>query len=104
MVKEMIFIINKSEKDRGLTKFLSWIWEFSKKAVLICLTFYVIVQIYSMAVMVIFCDFSNLGILIEKTGDLVETCVFGYLIKAGFENFGKIWRNPRIPEDEEIAG
>ena len=99
----MIFIINKSGNDRGLTKFLSWIWEFSKKAVFICVALYVVVELYSMVVMVAYCDFSNLGILIEKTGDLVETCVFGYLIKAGCENFGKIWRNPHNSEDD-IAG
>ena len=69
---------------------LLWVWEFSKKAVLICFLFYVIVQIYSMAVMFYYCDFTSLGELINQTGEIVRDCVFAYLIKAGIENTGKI--------------
>ena len=65
---------------------LLWVWEFSKKAVLICFIFYVAVQIYAMFVMVKFCDFSYLGSLIEQTGQILQNCVFAYLIKAGLEN------------------
>ena len=70
---------------------LLWVWEFSKKAVLICFAFYVIVQVYSMYVMVAYMDFSHLGELITETGEIVQNCVFAYLIKAGLENIGKIW-------------
>lgn len=70
---------------------LLWVWEFSKKAVLICFIFYVIVQIYAMVVMVRFFDFTHLGELISQTAQLTERCVFAYLIKAGLENIGKIW-------------
>lgn len=70
---------------------LLWVWEFSKKAVLICFIFYVIVQVYSMVVMVRFLDFTYLGELISQTAQLTERCVFAYLIKAGLENVGKIW-------------
>lgn len=70
---------------------LLWVWEFSKKAVLICFIFYVIVQIYTMIVMVRFCTFEYLGELISQTAQLTERCVFAYLIKAGLENIGKIW-------------
>lgn len=70
---------------------LLWVWEFSKKAVLICFIFYVIVQIYAMVVMVRFSDFTHLGELISQTAQLTERCVFAYLIKAGLENIGKIW-------------
>lgn len=69
---------------------LLWIWEFSKKAVLICLVFYVIVQIYAMVVMIRSGDFSYLGDLITKTGEILENCVFAYFVKSGIENFGKI--------------
>jgi hypothetical protein len=69
---------------------LRWVWEFSKKAVLICFLFYMIVQVYSMVVMVTYCDFTNLGELINQTGEIVQNCVFAYLIKAGIENTGKI--------------
>ncbi len=72
---------------------LLWVWEFSKKAVLICFMFYIIIQIYSMVVMVKYMDFSYLGTLIDSAKELTRDCVFGYLIKAGLENIGKIWFN-----------
>ena len=81
---------------------LFWVWEFSKKAVLICFIFYVIVQLYSMVVMVKYYDFTNLGILIEQTGQIVQNCVFGYLIKAGIENVGKIVKS-NSDEDEPVG-
>lgn len=84
---------------------LLWVWEFSKKAVMICFFFYMIVQLYSMSVMVIFQDFTYLGELITTTGNLVENCVFMYLIKAGLENGVKIWQqhkaNKSEPEDTD---
>lgn len=70
---------------------LLWVWEFSKKAVLICFLLYVTVQLYSMIVMVYYQDFSCLGELIGRTAEITQNCVFAYLIKAGLENIGKIW-------------
>lgn len=84
---------------------LLWVWEFSKKAVLICFIFYVLVQIYAMVVMVKFNDFTYLGELINQTGQIVQNCVFAYLIKAGLENVGKIWfQHKTVNSDDEPAG
>ena len=83
---------------------LLWVWEFSKKAVLICFIFYVIVQIYAMIVMIRFQDFNYLGELINQTGEIVQNCVFAYLIKAGLENVGKIWFQNVKTDDDEPAG
>lgn len=81
---------------------LFWVWEFSKRAVLICFLFYIIVQIYAMVVMVKYYDFSHLGELINQTGEIVQNCVFAYLIKAGVENIGKIfWSKKKAEETEE---
>lgn len=81
---------------------LLWIWEFSKKAVLICLMFYVIVQIYAMVVMVRYSDFSYLGDLINKTGEILENCVFAYFVKSGIENFGKIvFVGPKSDQEDD---
>lgn len=77
---------------------LLWVWEFSKKAVLICFIFYVVVQVYSMVIMVKYCDFTYLGELINQTGQIVQNCVFAYLIKAGIENVGKIF-HPQEPDE-----
>lgn len=80
---------------------LLWVWEFSKKAVLICFLFYIIVQVYSMIVMVKYYDFTYLGSLIDKTGEITQNCVFAYLIKAGLENVGKIWFSNRKKKTDE---
>ena len=82
-----------------------WVWEFSKKAVLICFLFYIVTQIYAMVVMVRFMDFVYLGSLIDSTKELTRDCVFAYLIKAGLENIGKIWFSSRKePSDSESSG
>lgn len=83
---------------------LLWVWEFSKKAVLICFLFYIVTQIYAMVVMVQFMDFSYLGSLIDSTKELTRDCVFAYLIKAGLENIGKIWFSHKMPPDPESTG
>lgn len=97
--KKIIDLKTELQKD---SHSLFWVWEFSKKAVLICFIFYVIVQVYSMVVMVRYCDFTHLGELIDKTGEIVQNCVFGYLVKAGVENVGKIFtsRTPNETYDE----
>lgn len=81
---------------------LLWVWEFSKKAVLICFVFYIIVQIYVMVVMAKYCDFTHLGELISKTGEIVENCVFAYLMKSGVENIAKILKPSQMNDDEPI--
>lgn len=80
---------------------LLWVWEFSKKAVLICFVFYVVVQVYAMVVMVVQRDFTYLGDLINKSGDILERCVFMYLIKAAFENVGKIFCSHQTDDDPD---
>lgn len=83
---------------------LLWVWEFSKKAVLICFIFYVLVQVYSMVTMAVTNDYTNLGELINQTGEIVRDCVFGYLIKAGLENVGKIIGSSMHRDDDGTVG
>ena len=83
---------------------LLWVWEFSKKAVLICFLFYIVTQIYAMVVMVRFMDFTYLGSLIDSTKELTRDCVFAYLVKAGLENIGKIWFSHWAPPDDDSEG
>lgn len=84
---------------------LLWVWEYSKKIILICFIFYVIVQVYSMIVMVTYCDFSYLGVLIEKSHDLVLNGIFAYLIKSALENVVRIWigRDNKDSDDEAVG-
>lgn len=74
---------------------LVWVWEFSKKLVLICSVLYVFSFFYSCVVMWKFFDFTYLGTFIEQSSDILRTCVFGYFIKAGIENVIKIRSNQR---------
>lgn len=84
---------------------LLWVWEFSKKAVIACFIFYIIVQIYSMIVMIVFNDISHLGEISGQITELTKDCVFGYFIKAGIENVFKIWFGVTSEESEdECAG
>ena len=85
---------------------LLWVWEFSKKVVLICFLLYVAVQIYSMVVMIVTHDFTSLGDLITEAGQTLREGVIAYLIKAGIENIGKIWftNKYKIREEDEIVG
>lgn len=97
-------VLSLKAKAHKTSNSLLWVWEFSKKAVLICFIFYVIVQIYTMFVMIQYQDFSYLGELVNKTGEILQNCVFAYLIKAGLENVGKIWFQKTKPDDDEPAG
>lgn len=85
---------------------LLWVWEFSKKAVIACFIFYIIVQIYSMIVMIVFNDISHLGEISGQITELTKDCVFGYFIKAGVENIFKIWFGVSSDDqtDDEYAG
>ena len=74
---------------------LKWLWEFSKRLVVMCVVLYAIVQLYSMVVMVVSRDFSALTILIEQITDVLKTCVFGYFVKAGAENVIREYRRKR---------
>ena len=71
----------------------TWIWEFSKKIVITCSVLYVFGFIFSCIAMWYFCDLSCLNTFIEQSSHILETCVFGYLVKAGVENVFKIKSN-----------
>ncbi len=72
-----------------------WLWEFSKKLVVMCVVFYAVIQVYSMVIMVVSKDFSALSILNEQVTDVLKTCVFGYFVKAGAENVIKIYEKKK---------
>lgn len=72
-----------------------WLWEFSKRLVVMCVVLYAVVQLYSMVVMVVSSDFSALTILVEQITDVLKTCVFGYFVKAGAENVIREYRRKR---------
>ena len=69
---------------------IGWIWEFSKKLVVICSLLYIFGFFYACIVMWKFFDFTYLGTFIEQSSDMLRTCVFSYFVKAGVENIIKI--------------
>lgn len=82
-----------------MNKKQSWLWEFSKRLVLICSALYVFGFFYSCIVMWKCDDFSYLGTFIEQSSDILKTCVFGYFVKAGVENAIKIKRSAENEQD-----
>lgn len=78
-----------------------WVWEFSKKLVLICSALYIFSFFYSCIVMWKFFDFTYLGTFIEQASDILKTCVFGYFVKAGVENVFKIASSKADKEAEQ---
>lgn len=85
-----------------MNKKQSWLWEFSKRLVLICSALYVFGFFYSCIVMWKYNDFSYLGTFIEQSSDILKTCVFGYFVKAGIENVMKI-RRSTVDEQNEVG-
>ena len=73
--------------------FSNWLLEFSKKVVVMCVLVYVAIHIYSGAAMWHFGEISALQIMISESSDVLKTCVFGYFVKAGLENWQKIKRS-----------
>ena len=72
-----------------------WLWEFSKRLVVMCVVIYAIVQLYSMVVMTVSGEYSALPTLNEQITDVMKTCVFGYFVKAGAENVIREFRRKR---------
>lgn len=68
----------------------SWALSFTKRLIIVIVTFFILATIYSGAVMWVSQSFEFLGQIYDDIVRLVEISVFGYLIKAGFENLPKI--------------
>lgn len=71
----------------------TWLWEFSKKVVFACAVLYFIGNIVAMVAMFLLNDLSALGTLLDNLTNVMQSCVFGYFIKAGVENAIKIKMN-----------
>lgn len=78
------------EKMHKASHSLLWVWEFSKKAVMVCFGLCIITWIFAIGVMVIYQDFTYLGELIISAKEILRDCVFAYFIKSGVENVVKI--------------
>lgn len=79
----------KSRSKRKKTIY-SWMMEFSKKVVILCVAIHVAAFVYSAVVMWRFMDISALPTIISESSEVLRSCVFGYMVKAGLENWQKI--------------
>lgn len=90
----------KKESEIKKQKPFDWIWEFSKRVVVLLTAAYFIVLFYAIVIMAITGKLSSLGILLSEVSDVLKTCVFGYFAKAGLENMLKIRHQKRKKERE----
>lgn len=88
----------KRKRKRSLEK---WLIEFSKKVVLICVLLYIVVELFAMVVIWRYADTTAVAALISETSEVLRVGVFGYMIKAGIENWQKIRKNKNNDSNEE---
>lgn len=67
-----------------------WLWEFSKKVVLILLLIYITLCGYTCTAMIISGNYDALPTLVTECNETFRVCIGGYLLKAGVENAIKI--------------
>lgn len=79
----------------------AWLWEFSKRMVLVCSILYVCGFVYTCAAMYVSQDYEALSTFVQEYSDVLKVCVFGYFVKAGVENAFKIKRNYDGGNDNE---
>lgn len=80
---------------------LNWILEFSKRVVVICVILYIIIEIFAIVAIWHFMDTTALITLISETSEVLKMGVFGYMIKAGIENWQKIKKSKQESENKE---
>lgn len=87
----------------------SWILEFSKKVVVLCVVLHAAVFIFSAVMIWRTFDTTALSTIITESSEVMRSCVFGYMIKAGIENWQKIRNSKKNTADntqqnEEMEG
>ncbi len=83
----------KKAKEQDATP-LYWLWEFSKKVVVITAALYFVSFVYAMAMcykaMLLVMDTTALSTLVTEANETFRVVVGGYMVKAGVENAAKI--------------
>ena len=70
-----------------------WLWEFSKKIVVLVAIAFFIVLIYTLIFLIINPDSTAIQFLLDNVSDIFKVTVVSYAIKAGFENVVKIHKD-----------
>ena len=92
--------VRKRKREKQPVK---WLWEFSKRVVVITAVLYFISCAYALIVCAIWQDTATIGTLISEANETFRVVVGGYMIKAGVENALKIAGHKRKGDKEESA-
>lgn len=94
----------RKELSKTIHKQTLWALTFTKKLVIVIVTFFILATGYVAVAMWKFNEFSYLGTVYESICGLVQVVAFGYLLKAGLENVPKILfgdKRLKLKEDSE---
>lgn len=80
----------KKRKEADKSSVLNWLWEFSKKIVIVLSLYYFVQSIYFAVMVNIMPDSTVLATHITEINETFRVCIGGYLLKAGLENTAKI--------------
>ena len=79
-----------------------WLWEFSKKIVVLVAIAFFIVLIYSLIFLIFNPDSTAIQYLLDNMTKLFRATVLGYAVKAGFENVTKIKKYNKEDNEDEV--
>lgn len=77
-----------------------WLWEFSKRIVVLVAIAFFIVLIYTLVFLVINPDSTAIQFLLDNITSIFKVTVVSYAVKAGFENIIKIHKYDKEEEDD----
>lgn len=77
-----------------------WLWEFSKRIVILIAIAFFIDLIYSRIFLIFNPDSTTITELFSQMSSLFKVTVISYAVKAGFENVTKIKKYDKEEEDE----
>lgn len=77
-----------------------WLWEFSKRIVVLVAIAFFIVLIYTMVFLILNPDSTAIQFLLDNVSSIFKATVISYAVKAGFENVFKIKQST----EEDIDG
>lgn len=91
---------NSNQKKKTRNK-KQWLWEFSKKIVVLVAIAFFIVLLYTLVFLIINPDSTAIQFLLDNMSDIFKVTVISYAVKAGFENIVKIHKYDQDEEEEE---
>lgn len=77
-----------------------WLWEFSKKIMVICFIVYLVTMLFVLVMMWRLKDITAMANLLDDVTNMLEFAVVGYFGKSGLENVFKIFTSNRKEIEE----